>query len=104
MKILNINIDFIGEYYLNKEYKTSIIDRFGGNNNSVPTPRATQSNIFDVTGRKHFDVSDINKQYSHVFVNHKTKEIIFSVGRLLRLTKVVHSGKYFKEHMNTKVA
>lgn len=99
---LNHNIDFIGEIYLNREYKKSILDRFGGNNNSVPTPRPQNSNFFDVTGRKEYNITDINKKFAHVYVNHDTKEIVFSVGRVLRQRKMNMSGKYFQPHMNTQ--
>jgi hypothetical protein len=101
---LNINIDFIGEVYLSsREYKKSIVDRFGGNNNSVPTPRPQNSNFFDITGRKEYNITDINKIFTHVYVNHETKEIVLSVGKVLRQRKMTTSGKYFQPHMNTQV-
>lgn len=100
---LNINIDFIGEVYLNREYKKSVVDRFGGNNNSVPTPRPQNSNFFDITGRKEYNITDVNKKFAHVYVNHNTKEIVLSVGKVLRQRKITTSGKYFQPHMNTQV-
>lgn len=101
---LNIDVSFIGEIYINSGYKQSVIDRFGGNNNSVPTLRISASNFTDVTGRKDFCVEDINKKYSHVFINHNTKEIIMSVGTVSRFRKITHAGKYFKPHMNTNLS
>jgi hypothetical protein len=101
LSTLNINIDFIGELYLNKDYKQTIIDRFGGSNNSVPTLRPQNSNFIERTKRREFDLTDVNKLYTHVYVNHESKEIVFSVGKILRVRRIKVSGKYFKPHQNT---
>jgi hypothetical protein len=101
LSTLNINIAFIGELYLNKDYKQTIIDRFGGGNNSVPTLRPQNSNFIERTNRREFDLTDVDKLYTHVYVNHESKEIVFSVGKILRVRRTKVSGKYFQPHQNT---
>jgi hypothetical protein len=97
----NVDIDFIGELYLNKDYKQTIIERFGGSNNSVPTLRPQNSNFIERTNRREFDLTDVDKLYTHVYVNHESKEIVFSVGKILRVRRTKVSGKYFQPHLNT---